>query len=34
MAEVNPSAVADLVIDNSDFANPVVLPYRLSREAQ
>jgi len=30
VAEVNPSAVADLVIDNSDFANPVVLRSRLS----
>ena len=30
VAEVDPSAVADLVIDNSDFANPVVLRSRLS----
>ena len=25
MAEVSPRALADIVIDNSDFANPVVL---------
>jgi uridine kinase len=30
VAEVDPSAVADLVIDNSDFANPVVLRCRAS----
>ena len=29
VAEFDPSAVADLVIDNSDFANPVVLRSRL-----
>jgi uridine kinase len=30
VAEVDPSAAADLVIDNSDFANPVVLRSQLS----
>jgi uridine kinase len=30
VAEVDPSAVADLEIDNFDFANPVVLRSRLT----